>query len=107
MSDKIKILSAENFDEVIAGNDVCLVDFWAEWCGPCKMLLPIIDQVAEEFQDKVAVCKVNIDDSEQLADRFGITTIPTVMVFKGGEVVETSVGFRQKAQLANMVKNYI
>ncbi len=100
MSDAIKIESA-NFDSEVLQSDMpVLVDFWAPWCGPCKMLTPIIDDLAKEYDGKVKVTKVNVDDNQELAAKFNIKGIPTIMVFKGGEAVSTLVGMQPKEQLA-------
>ena len=88
-------LSGGNFDSVTASGAV-LVDFWASWCGPCRMVAPIIESLAEEYDGRVSFCKVNVDDEGQLAARFGIESIPTVMIFKDGEVVERAVGVRAR-----------
>lgn len=100
MSDAIKVESA-NFEAEVLQSDVpVLVDFWAPWCGPCKMLTPTIDALAGEYAGKAKVVKVNVDDNQQLAAHFGIRGIPTVMVFKGGQAVSTMVGMQPKEQLA-------
>lgn len=100
MSDAIKVESA-NFEAEVLQSDVpVLVDFWAPWCGPCKMLTPTIDALAGEYAGKAKVVKVNVDDNQQLAAQFGIRGIPTVMVFKGGQAVSTMVGMQPKEQLA-------
>lgn len=93
-------LTAQNFDEVIKTSDVpVLVDFWAAWCGPCKMLAPVIAELAEEQDGRVKVCKVNVDEEPSIAIRYGVSSIPTVIVFKNGEVAEKSIGYRPKEQL--------
>ncbi|MCR5184407.1 MAG: thioredoxin [Opitutales bacterium] len=93
-------LNSTNFDAAIAGTDVpVLVDFWATWCGPCKMLSPVIDQIAAELGDKAKVCKVNIDEAMDLAARFEVQNIPTLLVFKNGEVVKRMVGVRPKTEI--------
>lgn len=89
------ILTKENFNAEVLDSDLpVLVDFWASWCGPCMMLAPTIEQIAKEYGDKYKVCKVNVDDEPDLAVKFGINTIPTLLVFKDGKLVETSVGVR-------------
>jgi len=99
------ILTSENFEsEVIASEIPVLVDFWAPWCGPCKMLGPVISQIAEENEGKVKVGKVNVDEEDELAAQYGIQSIPTVMLFKGGEVVEQSLGFKPKAFFDDLIK---
>lgn len=89
------ILTKENFNAEVLDSDLpVLVDFWASWCGPCMMLAPTVEQIAKEYGDKYKVCKVNVDDEPDLAVKFGINTIPTLLVFKDGKLVETSVGVR-------------
>ena len=93
-------ITSSNFEETIKGNSVVLVDFWASWCGPCKMIAPIIDEIAEEFQGKAVVGKVNVDECAELAEKFGIMSIPTMIIFKNGEIAEKMVGPRSKVQIA-------
>lgn len=93
-------LTKENFDEVVTGTDKpVMVDFWASWCGPCRAVAPIVEAIAKEHEDKVVVGKVNVDEQEELAERFGVMSIPTIIVFKAGEVAKTSVGVKTKEQL--------
>lgn len=98
-------LTASSFDEKIANSTgVCLVDFWASWCGPCMMLAPVIDELAAEFSGRAQVYKVNVDEESALAAKFGIMSIPTVIVFRDGEVFEKSLGVVPKDSLAAIIE---
>ena len=100
MSDKVTHLDEATFDEVINGSsEPVVVDFWAEWCGPCKMVAPILDEIAEEQDGAVKVTKVNVDLNQGLAQRYGVMSIPTMLVFRDGEVEKRVVGAKGKAQL--------
>ena len=96
-----------NFEELLASGKPLVVDFWATWCGPCKMLAPVIEELAKDFDGKAIIGKVDVDENESLAVRFGITSIPTVLIFKNGEIVDKHVGFRQKTQLADAINSVL
>ncbi len=91
-------ITDSNFDEIVKANDTVLVDFFAVWCGPCKIMSPIVDEIAAERSD-ITVGKCDVDDAEELAERFGIMSIPTLMVFKGGEAVKTFIGVTDKQSI--------
>ena len=106
-SDNVVTLTADNFDsEVLQSVNPVLVDFWAEWCGPCKMIGPMIDQLADENDGKATIGKVNIDEHQQLAGQYNVQSIPTLLLFKGGQVVEQAVGARSKADLQSMLDSH-
>ncbi len=100
------VLNNNNFDETIK-NGVVLVDFWATWCGPCKMLAPTIEELATEYKGRAVVGKVDVDENPDLAERFGIMSIPSVFVFVDGEVKEKLIGYRLKAQIAEVLDKYL
>lgn len=94
------ILTKENFETEVLKSDIpVLVDFWATWCGPCMMLSPVIAELAEELEGKVKVGKVNVDEQNELAMQYRVASIPTLLLFKNGELVKTSVGFMPKAEI--------
>ena len=106
-SDKVVTLTANNFDDkVIKSASPVLVDFWAEWCGPCKMIGPMIDQLADENDGKATIGKVNIDEHQQLAVQYSVQSIPTLLIFKDGQVVEQAVGALSKADLQGMLDSH-
>ena len=101
----VKHFSNDTFQsEVLQGSGPILVDFWAPWCGPCKMLGPVIDGLADELSGKAVVGKVNIDDEPDLADKYGVVTIPTIILFKDGQEVNRLVGVQSKLTLTQMVE---
>jgi thioredoxin 1 len=104
MSEQITHVSEATFDqEVIAAELPVLVDFWAEWCGPCKMIAPILDDIAGEYAGRLKVCKVDVDANPGVPEKFGIRGIPTLIIFKDGNAVETKVGALSKSQLSQFI----
>lgn len=97
-------ITKNNFErEVLHSDKPVLIDFWAPWCGPCRMLSPVISEIAEEYGDKIKVCKVNVDDEGELAASFNVMSIPTLVVVKDGKVANSAVGVRPKAQIVEMI----
>ncbi len=108
MSDLVLHVSDSEFNEkVIKANGPVLVDYWAEWCGPCKMIAPVLDAVAQEYEGKLTVVKINIDENDQTPQIYGVRGIPTLMLFKNGEVEATKVGALTKAELAKFIDSNI
>lgn len=99
-----KIVTQANFDEVI-NDGVVLVDFYADWCGPCKMLAPVLDELAEEFAGTAQVVKVNVEEDNELAAKYQVQSIPSIKVFKNGQLVNETMGFQPKANLAKMIND--
>ena len=98
-------LNNENFNkEVKESNKVVLVDFYADWCGPCKMMAPIIDTIAEEIGDKAKICKLNVDEAQDISIEYNVMSIPTLIIFKNGEVFEKLVGLQDKTELMDNIK---
>ena len=106
--DNVQIFTDGNFDEsVLKSGEPVLVDFWAEWCGPCKRLAPTVDALATDYVGKVRVGKLNVDDNPNIASKFQIRGIPTLLLFKGGEVVESVVGLAQKDDLKKAIDKHL
>lgn len=101
--DGIVTLNAQNFDTATKSEKPVLVDFWADWCGPCRMVSPIVDEIAAQSDGSYTVGKVNVDDEGELASRFGVMSIPTLMVFRSGEVISKTVGVRGKQDILKML----
>jgi thioredoxin 1 len=108
MSDQILHISDDSFEaEVLKSDQPVLIDYWAEWCGPCKMIAPVLDEIADEYAGRLKVGKLNIDDNPNTPPRYGIRGIPTLMLFKDGEVEATKVGAVSKAQLVAFIDSNI
>lgn len=103
----VNVSDADFENEVLKSDEPVMVDFWAEWCGPCKALSPIVDEVANEISGKMKVVKVNIDENPNAPTKYGVRGIPTLMVFKGGELIDTKVGGMSKAQLNDWLNSVI
>jgi len=97
-------LNDYNFDEAIKGDKPVLVDFWGEWCGPCKMIGPVVEELAGDYEGKAVVAKLNVDENPQVTARFGVRSIPTLLVFKNGQVVDKQVGAVPKSVLAQKLQ---
>lgn len=104
MSDRIVHVSDDTFEEQVLKSDKpVLIDYWAEWCGPCKMIAPVLDEIADEYADRVTVAKLNIDENPETPPKYGIRGIPTLMLFKDGNVEATKVGAVSKSQLTAFI----
>lgn len=107
MADQIVILNDNNFEQEIAKNQFTLVDFWAEWCGPCKAIAPILSELASEFAGKASIAKVDVDQNPAISAKYGIRSIPTLLLFKEGKLVATKVGALPKSELVKFLIEHI
>jgi thioredoxin len=106
-SDKVQTITDGNFDTTIGGGQLVLVDFWAEWCGPCKRLAPTVDELAGDYDGKLVVGKMNVDENPNTPSKFAIRGIPTLLLFKGGQVVEQVVGLTDKDVLKKVIDKHV
>lgn len=102
-----KVINDSNIAEILASKEPVLIDFWATWCGPCRVLAPTVDEIAEEFEGRAVVAKCNVDDCEDISMKYGIRNIPTLLYFKNGELVDRSVGVVSKQDIADRLTKLI
>lgn len=102
-----KVINDSNIAEILASKEPVLIDFWATWCGPCRVLAPTVDEIAEEFEGRAVVAKCNVDDCENISMKYGIRNIPTLLFFKGGELVDRTVGVVSKQEIADRLTKLI
>lgn len=107
-SDKVLTITKDNFQtEILDAAEPALIDYWAPWCSPCRMIAPIVDEVAQEFEGKIKVGKVNVDENKEIATEYGVMSIPTLIVFKGGKAVDRVVGFKPKNELKALLEKHL
>ena len=104
---EFKVTNADFEKEVLESELPCLVDFWAEWCGPCRMVTPVVEEIAKKYKGKLKVCKVNVDEAPNAASKYGIMSIPTLAIFKNGKVADKIVGALPKSELEPTIKRHI
>lgn len=104
---EVKITAANFRNEVLESELPCLVDFWAEWCAPCRMVAPVLEEIAREYKGKIKVCKLNVDEASEIASEYGVMSIPTLMFFKDKEIVDKTIGAVPKTDLAKMIDRHI
>ena len=98
-----KVITNTNFAEIVAGDKPVMIDFWATWCGPCRILSPTVDEIADEYADRITVAKCNVDDAEEIAMQFRIMSIPTLIFLKNGEIVDKRVGVVSKYEIVSII----
>ncbi|MGI6119180.1 MAG: thioredoxin [Desulfosporosinus sp.] len=104
----VKTFTTANFDsDVLKSEQTVLVDFWAPWCGPCRMAAPVIDELADEYAGRIVIGKLNVDENGPISQQYGVMSIPTLGIFKGGKMVDKIVGFRGKPELAKMLEAHV
>ncbi|BAF59232.1 MAG: thioredoxin [Pelotomaculum sp.] len=107
-SEKVLILNGSDFNRIISESATpVLVDFWADWCGPCKMIAPVVEEIAEEFEGQVRVGKLNVDENQSMAASLKVISIPTLILFKGGQEVERSIGYKTKDELRRLLEKHL
>ena len=102
-----KVIENPNVAEVLASSPVVVVDFWATWCGPCRMLMPVVEEVAAEMEGKAVIAKCNVDEADEVALKYGIRSIPTLLFFKNGELADRTVGVVSKSEIINKINNLL
>jgi thioredoxin 1 len=107
MAHPVTVTDSTFDSQVVNGDGLVLVDFWAPWCGPCRMVAPILDQISDELDGKLTIAKVNVDENQQIAGNLGIMSIPTLMLYKDGQPVETIIGFQPKARLLEKIQRHV
>lgn len=107
MSEKVINITSENYESILKSENPVVVDFWATWCGPCRMVGPVIESLAEEYDGKTSICKLNVDENPEIAAEYKIMSIPTVLIMKNGEIVDKAVGARTKEEYQDMIEKVL